>query len=288
MKITIDMMVSAAVVGTILHAHISAAIDRDNGSLRRKRNADISAQLPRRAVSATEFRLVSEEKAEIRFVPEEKAEIRFVPVEQMKLAPEDHLEDLWNRAMAVEEGMKLDDRLLQMSASFSFTFSFSMSMPSSPPESSPESAPSGSSFPSSTPSMESSPDVSEPPIDCLEGKTRDEYLLTFLSTVSDPDLINDPSSPQGQALKWIVESDPLAIDPCTYPTIAQRYGLATFYYATVGTGWEKSDDWVGGLEECKWFGVTCGGQSKTTVEKLQLCKCGYRECVVFKFSLLLF
>ena len=258
MKIATDAMVSAAIVGTLLCPNICDAIGRDNGSLRRKRNANIvEAQLPRRAISATEFRLV--------------------PDEQMKLDPEDHLEDLWSRAMAVEEEMKLDERLLQMSASYSF--SLSMSMPSRPPAS----APSGSSFPSSTPSFESSSN------DCFDGKSRGEYILTILSSITDADIINDPSTPQGQAFEWIVEKDPLAVNPCTYPTIAQRYGLATFYYSTVGTDWLKNDDWLGGLEECKWLGVTCGGQSKTTVEKLQLrkFKCKKRAMLRYFFSSLL-
>jgi hypothetical protein len=245
MKTAIDAMISAAVLGTILCADWGCAIDRDNGSLRRKRNENmLTAPLPRRAVSANEFRLV--------------------PEEQMKLDPEEHLDDLWSRAMAVEEGMKLDERLLQMSASYSlsFSFSFSMSMPSKPPAS----APSGSSFPSSTPSLDPSPN------DCLDGISREEYLSTYLSTVTDPDLLDDPSTPQGQAFNWIVGSDPLAIDPCTYPTTAQRYGLATFYYATAGADWIKSDDWLGGSDECEWFGITCGEKSKTNVEKLQLCK----------------
>ena len=257
MKIAIDTMLSAGVLGTILCADWGVAIGRDNGSLRRKRNEQIhTAQPPRRAISATEFRLI--------------------PEEQMKLDPEEHLDDLWSRAMAVEESMKLDERLLQMSASYSlsFSFSFSMSMPSRPPAS----APSGSSFPSSTPSLDPSPN------DCLDGKSREEYLSTYLSTVTDPDLLDDVSTPQGQAFSWIVGSDPLALDPCIYPTIAQRYGLATFYYATAGGDWIKSDDWLGVSGECEWFGITCGKKSTTNVEKLQLRKWNLGETRLFLTS----
>ena len=162
--------------------------------------------------------------------------------------------------MVVEEGMKLDERLLSVSSTYNLNVS--ISIPSRPPAS----GPNGSSFPSSTPSLNPLPN------DCFDGKSREEYLATYLSTVTDPDLLDDPLTPQGQAFNWIVGSDPIQVDPCTYPTTAQRYGLATFNYATAGTDWIKSDDWLGGSFECEWFGITCGGQSKTDVEKLLLRK----------------
>jgi hypothetical protein len=249
MRQAIDSLFRAVVLSAILSPHFCEAIDRDNGSLRRKRNEDPSVvQLERKPITESEFNLVSKG--------------------YMKLAPEDHVEDLWNRAMAVDEKMKLDERILQMSASFS--------MPTGPttPRPSPTVAqrPSGSSLPSMVPSDAPSGGSKPPTKDCLAGTTREEYLKKVLSKVSKSSDLNDPSSPQGSALAWISGLDPLGFDPCTYPTIEQRYGLATFYFATIGNNWIKNDNWLSAKPECEWFGVTCAEPGKSVIEKLQLRK----------------
>ena len=55
----------------------------------------------------------------------------------------------------------------------------------------------------------------------------------------------------------MANGDPLLPNPCTYPTILQRYGLATFYYSTGGMNWFDDTDWLGNTVECDWFGVVC-------------------------------
>ena len=42
--------------------------------------------------------------------------------------------------------------------------------------------------------------------------------------------------------------------------VAQRYALASLYYATNGTGWTQNTNWGGG-HECKWHGVGCENNS---------------------------
>jgi hypothetical protein len=212
-------------------------------------------KLERKAVTESEFNLVSKG--------------------YMKLAPEDHMEDLWNRAMAVDERMKLDERILQMSASFSMP-----SGPTTPRPSPTVQRPSGSSLPSMVPSDAPSrgsktptEDSKAPTKDCLAGTSREEYIKNVLSRVSDTSALEDASSPQSSALAWISGLDPMEFDPCTYPTIEQRYGLATFYFATIGNDWIKSDNWLSAKSECEWFGVTCAEPDNAIVEKLQLRKC---------------
>jgi hypothetical protein len=258
-----DSLFSAVVLSAILSPHFCEAVGRDNGSLRRKRNEDRSVfQLERKPVTESEFNLVSKG--------------------YMKLAPEDHMEDLWNRAMAVDESMKLDERILQMSASFS--------MPTGPttPRPSPNAAqsPSGSSLPSMVPSdapsrgSKTPTEDSKPPTeDCLSGTTREEYIKNALSRVTEASALEDPSSPQSSALAWISGLDPMEFDPCTYPTIEQRYGLATFYFATIGNDWIKNDNWLSAKSECEWFGVTCAEPGNAIVEKLQLRKCLDTYCL---------
>jgi hypothetical protein len=71
-----------------------------------------------------------------------------------------------------------------------------------------------------------------------------------MSSVSDPALFDDPTTPQARALEWITNED--AIVPTLCPNIegsgckldgvnpmVQRYALATFYFATNGDDWTQ-------------------------------------------------
>ena len=73
------------------------------------------------------------------------------------------------------------------------------------------------------------------------------------------EVLEDESTPQGQAFDWIVGFDDTT-DPCTYPTVAQRYALAVLFYATAGeTSWTSRTGWLSPSNECNnWLGVTCG------------------------------
>jgi hypothetical protein len=68
----------------------------------------------------------------------------------------------------------------------------------------------------------------------------------------------------------LVNSDPANVDPCTYPTVLQRYVLVTFYYATNGDSWSEQTDWLSEQPECLWFGVGCNENDAVT--ELQLRK----------------
>lgn len=107
------------------------------------------------------------------------------------------------------------------------------------------------------------------PDSCLTGQTRDEFLLSQLSFVTNTSLLLNPSTPQGLAYLFMT-TDPLLPNVCTYPTIDQRYGLATFYYATTGADWLNSQGWLGPTDECQWFGVSC---ENDRVSNLTLRKC---------------
>lgn len=93
---------------------------------------------------------------------------------------------------------------------------------------------------------------------CLLGRTPTQYLQDELSLITDPVLLLNPSTPQGSAFLFITD-DPLIMEVgvCSYPTIAQRYGLATFYFSTNGEAWTQNTGWLGTAGECDWFGVTC-------------------------------
>lgn len=201
--------------------------------------------------------------------PEVQVERPKVHDSEFMLEPEEHLEDLWNRAMTVDETKANNDRYLQMSLSFSMA-----TRPPTPPLPTTP-IPTGGPTPGPTLNPTNSPSggggSTAPTANCLTGTTREAYLLDILSAVTDTSLLLDPATPQGQAFSWIV-SDPLMFDPCVYPTIEQRYGLATFFFGTSGSLWIDNTDWIGGVVECQWFGITCDTMTNTTVEKLQLRK----------------
>lgn len=275
MKLASDQMLLVAILSAALSVQVCGAIGitdgikdgmkdgMKDGNLRRKRNDKA-------------FEVRSD-------VPEIKDS-------EFMLSPEEHLEDLWSRAMTKDEKEMLgSDRFLQMSLSFSIpTRPPSEGRPTTPrptPQptngnltAAPSFAPSSVSVPTLNPTQ--SPSLSPsaptsgttaPSANCLTGTTRSEYLLGVLTPVSDAALLVDPNTPQGMAFAFIVE-DTFIEDPCTFPTIEQRFGLVTFYYATIGASWTSNDAWLSPTSECTWLGVTCTPVTNTTVEKLQLGK----------------
>mmetsp|Transcript_37952 Transcript_37952/g.70151 ORF Transcript_37952/g.70151 Transcript_37952/m.70151 type:complete len:485 (+) Transcript_37952:123-1577(+) len=125
---------------------------------------------------------------------------------------------------------------------------------------------------------------------------RATQIRELLSTISDPDLFDDPSSPQAQALEWITNED--TIEPIMCPNqsgegctlngavnpIVQRYVLAVFYYGTEGESWTNcseegvcdrvvtpfgvsndrvgdtsTENWLSPMNECEWGGIACYG-----------------------------
>lgn len=185
--------------------------------------------------------------------------------DDFNLKSEDDLEDLWSRAVAINE-YGINERFLV----------YSMSLPTRSPTkrpSEPTISPSvkPTSNPTSSPTISVIPTTEGPTANCLSGTSREEYLFGVLSQITDPSLLNDSQAPQGKAFEWIVNEDPLDFDPCTYPTIEQRYGLAVFFYATEGVSWITNSLWLSAANECTWFGVTCGDDD-IRVERLQLRK----------------
>lgn len=119
-----------------------------------------------------------------------------------------------------------------------------------------------------TPQEPTTPPAPTNPGECLEGTTKEDYLLNILSAVTDAALLQDPDTPQGEAFQFMVDD---TIDVCTYPTLEQRYGLSVFYFSTEGDDWLENEGWVqSGVNECEWFNVTCGGPDSEIVVAIQL------------------
>jgi len=98
--------------------------------------------------------------------------------------------------------------------------------------------------------------------ECEAQPTREDAFLFVLESVTPPELLQDPNTPQGVAFNWILSADEAQIDPCASPEVStQRYALATFYYATEGDTWIDNNGWLSGSNECSWFGITCNSDS---------------------------
>jgi hypothetical protein len=162
------------------------------------------------------------------------------------------LEDLWEKEAALAEWE--DERLLQMGGGMSFP------APTRSPVRTPAPAPS---TPRPTPASATFRPTMQPTMNCLMGRTPTQYLQDELSLITDPIRLLNPSTPQGRAFLFMTE-DPTLTDICSYPTIAQRYGLATFYFSTNGADWDQNTGWLGTMGECDWFGVSCQDGTFTT------------------------
>lgn len=203
------------------------------------------------------------------------------------------LEDVWNSEILLAQ--QEAERLLQ---------AFDMSVPTRQPipniPTAPSPRPAGSGPPANPPARAPSqspvtaPTASGPPVpggvptsppagsggptlgpdSCLNGRTRDEYLLDQLSLITNQTLLLDTATPQGQAYAFMTEGDALAPNVCVYPTLDQRYGLATLYYATNGADWTAQQGWLDGIPECEWGGIAC---EFGRVSNLTLCTCGTKK-----------
>ena len=93
-----------------------------------------------------------------------------------------------------------------------------------------------------------------------------EYI-NKISQISNATLINVPSTPQYQAMRWLYHHDPAGRRDINDPRLFQRYIAAVFYYSTSnGKGWYdcfKSDSacttgskksWLSSWDECEWYG----------------------------------
>ena len=114
--------------------------------------------------------------------------------------------------------------------------------------------------PSVAPSASGMPSVgpSSGPTSLCETLPRADFIFNVIVAVS-PEIFGNPFGPQALALFWLVDEDPAQIDPCTYPTLEQRYALVTMYFSTFGDDWNESSGWLTAAHECTWFGISCNG-----------------------------
>jgi hypothetical protein len=113
-------------------------------------------------------------------------------------------------------------------------------------------------------------------LDCLA-----EILLQ--NEVSGAEALEDDSSPQFRALRWLANEDTAVLDLDSTSTVflIQRYVLAVLYFATNGEGWEQLK-FLPASSVCEWKngerGVTCNDDD--LVVALNLSKAKHEEAIV--------
>ena len=107
------------------------------------------------------------------------------------------------------------------------------------------------------PNPNPTPTASLPPLrPCIEAE-KEVYLREALSRSTPIPLLLDATTPQGMAYSFLLTEEPSFV--CS-PTLMQRYGLSTFYFATGGETWTNNGGWLKNKHECNWFGVECNDE----------------------------
>ena len=125
-------------------------------------------------------------------------------------------------------------------------------------------------------------------------------IQDLLKKVVGDEKFNDPESPYARAADWIINDDPLQLEPGSYNLI-QRYLLAMFYFSATEKGpWKSCNPpaegenntcafkelleiepeltygskewirWLSGENECAWAGVFCDENNYTAA--IELCE----------------
>ena len=105
-----------------------------------------------------------------------------------------------------------------------------------------------------------------PPVEPVWGKdeakphTMDLTDLQYIvnTITQNPIVFKSSHTPQSKALEWS-KNDMKIYNVGVKSRVAQRYVLATLYYATNGTAWKTNTNWGDG-HECEWHGVGCSSE----------------------------
>lgn len=102
---------------------------------------------------------------------------------------------------------------------------------------------------------------------------RSTAIASFINSIrpTDKNLSYPPqsnASPEEQALAYLIDIDPAAIDAEETKRLRQRYALLSLlYHQSSNSDWE-AEGWASALHECEWDEISCEAH---TVTKLSLC-----------------
>merc|ERR1712161_160717 len=98
-----------------------------------------------------------------------------------------------------------------------------------------------------------------------------QFMKTFVIPISGVEILQDKSSPQYRAAKYILE-DPYTSQLTTTEQLDDRYASVTFYFATEGENWDScylgdtnctNGQWLVD-DTCDWFAVSCNDDGRVT------------------------
>jgi hypothetical protein len=151
--------------------------------------------------------------------------------------------------------------------------------PTQSPTQSPAPTKAPTAAPTAGPTQSQSPTHSPAPTACTRLDSLAELLLQ--SDVSDVEALQDVSSPQFRALRWLANEDTAVLDLDSTPAVilVERYVLAMLYFATRGEGWF---DHYSATSVCEWnmweVGVFCNQED--LVVAILVCKSTHEEVPV--------
>jgi hypothetical protein len=109
--------------------------------------------------------------------------------------------------------------------------------------------------------------------------------LLLQNEVADAKALQDESSPQFRALRWLANNDTMVLDLDSATSVVlavERYVLAVLYFATNGEGWKDRGDFLSASSVCEWFsggiGPLCNDDD--LVAAVYICKSKHAEVPV--------
>ena len=99
----------------------------------------------------------------------------------------------------------------------------------------------------------------------LRALERDAITANIVAaTNTPPEVLDDPNTPQGMALDWLLYEDPAQLTDSS-PNLIQKYALMTLFYGSDGQSSDTLDwDDNGVADECSWYGIGCHGDAEGT------------------------
>jgi hypothetical protein len=110
-------------------------------------------------------------------------------------------------------------------------------------------------------------------LDCLA-------KILIQNEVLDAETLQDESSPQFLALRWLANDNPVVLNLDGTPSVilVERYVLAVLYFATSAEGGLNEHNFLTASSVCEWQGVSCNGDD--LVVALLLGKSKHKEVIV--------
>jgi Leucine-rich repeat (LRR) protein len=116
-----------------------------------------------------------------------------------------------------------------------------------------------------------------PTLSPASSASRASRMAKYLSTqAADPTSFGNSTSANSLALNWLINNDPLQLDPAIDPErVNQRYALLMIWFLSP-IKWKNATGWLHNENECTWYGVRCnsknlqGGKTINAVVALEM------------------